>query len=256
MDRTLNVYSLPSYVHPEDLAGGTVVVIDVLRASTTIIHALAAGAREVVPCLEVEDARAEAERMLSDRFVLGGERGGLTIEGFDLGNTPTDYTPDMVGGKTVVFTTTNGTRALLHCQHAERVFIGAFANASAVIRKLLSYEKIHILCAGTQGEISRDDILVAGMLVEWFQRRCGLEYRLNAQAIVARENWTSAFAMPYSSGAEPIPPELLATQLRNSPGGRNLIEVGLDEDIVTASRVDQFDLVPELDLRTFRITCP
>src|SRR5262245_17681938 len=102
----LDVYLLPDLAEPAALAAKTVVVIDVLRATTTIVHALAAGAREVVPCLEVEEARQVAAR-LGKVAVLRGERGGVAIAGFDVGNSPAEYTRERVGGKTVVFTTTN-----------------------------------------------------------------------------------------------------------------------------------------------------
>src|SRR3954447_24007137 len=119
------VHLLPALVEPETLRDQTVVVVDVLRATTTIVHALAAGARAVVPCLEVEEARQRAANLPAGSAVLGGERQGLRIEGFDLGNSPTEYTPERVAGKTVVFTTTNGTRAMLHARGARRVVLGS-----------------------------------------------------------------------------------------------------------------------------------
>src|SRR5262249_5944787 len=147
----LCVHLLPSLTTPADLAGGLAVVIDVLRASTTICHALAAGAKEVIPCLEVEEARERANRYVPGDAVLGGERGGLRIEGFDLGNSPREYTPTTVGGRTVLFTTTNGTRAMRQCTEAARVVIGAFVNLSPVCREveraLMAGRDAHLLCA-------------------------------------------------------------------------------------------------------------
>src|SRR5437773_10831626 len=93
----LDVYLVPDLVESAALAGKTAVVIDVLRATTTIVHALAAGAKEVVPCLEVEDARRIAKEV-GESAVLGGERGGLPIPGFDLGNSPAEYTRERVAG--------------------------------------------------------------------------------------------------------------------------------------------------------------
>jgi 2-phosphosulfolactate phosphatase len=238
-------------VSPEDLAGGSVVVIDVLRASTTILHALAAGASEVIPCLEVDDALSIASKSRSD-YILGGERGGLPIDGFDLGNSPTDYTPDRVQGKAVIFTTTNGTRAMMRCRQAGRVAIGAFVNAAAVVEWLTGQERVHLICAGSAGRVSRDDVLFAGMLVERLQRQ-GLAYSLNAQAITARENWIASFAIPYTTCAEPLPRDLLAQELRKTIAGQKLVSVGLADDILTASEIDKFHSVPELDLVTFRI---
>jgi 2-phosphosulfolactate phosphatase len=253
MTQVLNVFALPKLVAPDEFAGGTVVVIDVLRASTTIVYALEAGAKEVLPCLEVRDARSVAADLAREDAVLGGERKGLPIEGFDLGNSPSEYAAYRVGGRTVVFTTTNGTRAMLHCTQAARVLIGAFVNASAVFEALIGAEQVHLLCAGTRGQMSDDDILLAGLLVDRLQSRGGMVYKLNAQALTARERWLASFALPYALGAEPLAPELLATQLRKTPGGRNLVAVGLEDDILAASRIDLFSAVPEMDPATLRI---
>src|SRR3954466_4840732 len=124
----LNVYNLPSEVEERELAGGTAVVIDVLRATSTICQALAAGAREVVPFVTVEDALAAAAKVGRSNVVLGGERHGVLIPGFDLGNSPSEYTPAAVGGRLVFITTTNGTRALQHARLAKRVVVASFLN--------------------------------------------------------------------------------------------------------------------------------
>jgi len=253
MTPTLNVYSLPRLVDPEKLSGGVAVVIDVLRASTTIVHALEAGAAEIVPCLKVDEARIVAEQFPEGTVVLGGERKGLPIEGFDLGNSPLDYLPHIVEGKAVVFTTTNGTRAMTQVRTADRVLIGAFVNASAIVKELVDQKHIHLVCSGTDGQISQDDVLLAGMLVERIMREGGLLYEQNAQAITAREAWLHSFALPRALGAEPLEPERLAAELQKSAGGRNLVNVGLEADILTASRIDQFQSVPELDPEKLRI---
>src|ERR1700730_8781422 len=113
-DREVRVHLLPQLARPGELRGGVAVVIDVLRATTTIVHALAAGCLAVRPCAEVEEARALAGSMRAGRVLLGGERGGLPLPGFDLGNSPRDYTGKVCRGNTLVLTTTNGTRALIH----------------------------------------------------------------------------------------------------------------------------------------------
>jgi 2-phosphosulfolactate phosphatase len=256
MHPTLNVHPLPTHVAPEDLAGGTVVVIDVLRASTTIVHALEAGASEVVPCLAVEEARAMAARLPGGSAVLGGERDGLPIDGFDLGNSPAEYTPDRVKGRVVVFTTSNGTRALGRCRMAERVLIGAFVNASAVSERLAGAGRIDLLCAGARGQYGRDDLLLAGLLVDQLLRQGGVVYRLNTRAVSARRIWRSFHALPYGRGtpaAHRPEPERLARALRDSAGGRNLTAIGRDDDILAAAQIDRFRSVPELDTETLRI---
>ena len=256
MPRNLNVYAMPSVVPPDELAGGAVVVIDVLRASTTIVYALDSAAREIVPCLEVDDALAIAQSTPGDDVLLGGEREGRPIEGFDLGNSPEEYTPERVGGKMIVFTTTNGTRAISHARTARRLLVGAFVNAEAVAVELAGEDQVHLLCAGTRGQVSEDDVLAAGLLVDRIRRHAGEVHELNAQAATAREFWNHAFSVPQALGAEPIPPERLAARLHRSLGGRDLVALGLEADILAASRIDQFPCVPHVDPASMRIRLP
>lgn len=132
MPRELVVHPLADDVPLEALAGATVVVIDVLRASTTIVHALAAGAAEILRCGDTETARGLAATLPPRKALLGEERLGFPIEGFDLGNSPWEYTPDRVAGASLVFTTTNGTRAMERCRLAKRVLLGAFVPVEVV----------------------------------------------------------------------------------------------------------------------------
>jgi 2-phosphosulfolactate phosphatase len=253
MPPRINVYSLPKYIDPEELAGGTVVVIDVLRAATTIIYALRAGAKAVIPCREIDEARRIAARFSPNEKILGGERGGLPIEGFDLGNSPEEYVPNRVRGKTVVFTTTNGTQALLHAKRAKQILLGAFVNVSAVAEKLLGQEKIHLLCAGTEGKPGDDDILLAGMLAEKLQRQGGVQYKLNDQAIAACDLWRHTLEIVRASAAHPPKPEPLAKILRRSLGGKNLVSLDLDRDVLAAAQIDRFAIVPQFNPETARI---
>ncbi|HPZ82915.1 MAG TPA: 2-phosphosulfolactate phosphatase [Thermogutta sp.] len=248
----LNVYAVPSLADPKELEIGTVVVIDILRATTTIVHAIAAGATAVVPCASVEDAQRLAEILHetddTTSVLLAGERECLPIPGFDLGNSPSEYRPEVVFRAVIILTTTNGTQAFQVCRRAQRVLVGAFVNASAVLKALFEESHaVHLLCSGIEGEFTRDDTLFAGMLVDHLERKSGLRYELNAQAITARENWRAAFAPPYSSGAEPIPPEMLAAQLRNSAAGEKLIAAGMESDIYDAARIDLFTCLPTFD---------
>jgi 2-phosphosulfolactate phosphatase len=253
MSPHLNVFGLPKYAALDELAGGTAVVIDVLRAATTIVYALEAGAKEVIPCREIDEARELAKKFSRKDVLLGGERMGKPITDFDLGNSPEEYLSYEVDGKTIIFTTTNGTQAMAHARAAKQIFLAAFANVSAVVQRLLGREEVHILCAGTDGEFSEDDILLAGLIVERLQKLGGMVYVLNAQAIAAREFWLNRFALPHAIGAEPIEPEHLESELRKCRGAKNLIELGYDEDILAAARVDQFKGVPELDRESFRV---
>jgi 2-phosphosulfolactate phosphatase len=248
---SLSVHFLPALVAAGELADSQVVMIDVLRASTTITQALAAGAAAVIPCREVDEARQLAAKYPGGETVLGGERGGLPIEGFGLGNSPSEYTQATVGGKTVVFTTTNGTLALMRCQAAAAVFIGSFVNLSAVVKRLDGKRPIHLLCAGTRGQITREDVLCAGAISELLLETIADEMLINDQARIARDCWRAG--VPH--GARPLKALAgeLSLALHDTQGGRNLMAIGLEHDIDTAAEVDRFDLVPQLDLASWRV---
>jgi 2-phosphosulfolactate phosphatase len=230
----VTVHLLPELFEPAELAGGTAVVIDILRASTTICHALDAGATKVIPCLTVEEAHAQAEKT-DDDVLLGGERGGVRIAGFDLSNTPMEYTSDVVAGKTILFTTTNGTEALHRSQEAERVLIGAFVNLSAVVACLSAEDRpIHLVCAGTNGAVSGEDVLFAGAVVAGvFENRENLVLG-NDSARLALDFWRANSQNDAN----------FRQAMRDSQGGRNLQKLGLTADIERAGERDLFDFVP------------
>jgi 2-phosphosulfolactate phosphatase len=182
---------------------------------------------------------------------LGGERGGLPIAGFDLGNSPAEYTNATVAGKTVIFTTTNGTLALMQCKAAARVFIGSFVNLSAVVKRLTGERAIHLLCAGTRGQITREDVLCAGAIAELFLETSTDEPQLNDQAQIAIDCWRSA--VPHGARSPQVLAGELSLALHDTQGGRNLIAIGLEHDIDAAAEVDRFDIVPQLDVTQWRI---
>ena len=231
-ERDVQVHLLPALIPPGGLAGGVAVVVDVLRATTTIVHALAAGCTCVRPCAEVEEARELAGQMRVGRALLGGERDGRPLPGFDLGNSPREYTTELCRGNVLVLTTSNGTRALLAAREAPRTLVAAFVNYSAVCDQLgRETRPIHILCAGTEGEVALEDTLLAGALVDFLGESGGV--RLNDSARLA---WDC-----YEHHGR-----VLLGALEVSKGGAKLRTLGYDEDIRAAARVDQFHLVPEL----------
>ena len=236
----VNTHFLPQLLEPKNLHGSTVVVIDILRASTTIISALAAGARNVYPCRDVAEAFRIAAQ-LEPAVVLGGERDGLRIEGFQLGNSPSEYTSEVVGGKNIVFTTTNGTLAMESCRAADRVLIGAFANQSAVVESLATQPQVDLVCAGTHGEVTREDVLFAGSVVARLSRS---KIVINDASRLARDAWCHL---------ESAPPDRLTKALQESQGGRNLVKIGHGGDIAHAAQLDTTNLLPELDVRNWQI---
>lgn len=253
-DHYLRVHNRPEDVDERELAGSTVIVIDLLRATTTICQALASGAREVVPFREIDEALAAANRVGRANVVLGGERGGKRIEGFDLGNSPAEYTPEAVSGRPVFITTTNGTQALYHARLAGRVVIGALVNLSATVASVKDERRIDILCAGTDGCETKEDILVAGAMVGDLEEVPGADWYSNEAARSAFHVW--GIQIGKSVVTSRTIEERLPIDLRNTPGGRNLIEIGLDQDIVDCAQIDRLSIVPELDVRNWRITVP
>jgi 2-phosphosulfolactate phosphatase len=239
-------------VPAEGLAGSTVIVIDVLRATSTICQALASGAREVVPFLEIEDALVVAAKTDRREIVLGGERGGKRIDGFDLGNSPAEYTPLTVGGRRVFITTTNGTRALHHARLAKRVILGSFLNLSAVVASVKDADRVDILCAGTDGAETSEDILAVGAIVYKLLADASARWRPDDNAIAAEHKWQTLEQAAKANSA-PLH-ELVVTELRHSCGGENLIAVGNGSDLADCAQVDVLDVVPEFNIHDWRIT--
>jgi 2-phosphosulfolactate phosphatase len=241
----IDVYLLPQLAPAGALREKTVVVIDVLRATTTMVSALANGASGILPCLEVEEARRKAGETRG--AVLGGERAGLPLEGFDLGNSPADYQAERVANRTVVFTTTNGTRAIRACAGASRLLMAALVNRHAVSRQMAQERQVAIVCAGTRGEISSEDVLLAGALLETLSELGGAFSDGDAgggndQAWLARSAWRNLHDAAGNLRG-------LSQALRQSRGGRNLANLGMHGDIDFAAQLDRFEIVPELDTR-------
>jgi len=245
---TIHTHLLPGLLNETDLTGSTCVIIDILRASTTMIHALANGARAVVPCLNVEDALAAAQRFPAEQRLLGGERHGELIPGFDLDNSPFRYGPETVRGKTVIFTTTNGTRALWASRSAQQVLVGGFVNLSALVRRLKqSSETVHLVCAGTDGQLTAEDILFAGAVVRELQSPATSEQAWksgNVQSDLARDYFV----------ARDRTPESFRQAFFESLGAQNLIELGMTADIDRCLQRDLFECVPQWNGSTGKLT--
>ena len=229
--KTLRIHLLPP---PEGLPRTDLaVIVDVLRASTTIASALHAGAECVVPCLTIEAAR---EAAVTRGALLGGERGGVKVDGFDFGNSPTEYCSEKVAGKTIAFTTTNGTKALQLSLASREIVIGAFANLSGVTERCAVEPQVDIVCAGTDGAISAEDVLFAGLLGS----------RLTDFHAFKPADDATGIAIDFSRANTENPPRLLEA-VRQSQGGKNLIKLGYDADIQFAANIDRFSIVPTYD---------
>ncbi len=224
-ERELHVHFAPEFVAPERFAGGVAAVADVLRATTSIVHALAAGCVSVRPCRTADEARRLAAE-LPGPVLLAGEREGLPLPGFDLGNSPGKFTP------------TNGTRALLHAAAADRVLVAAFVNLTAVCERLRRGTcPVHVLCAGAKGEPALEDALLAGAIVDHIAHEGTL---LNDTARLAWATWREHRH------------DVLAA-LEAGTGAAGLRSLGYDDDIRAAAEVDRFAVVPELRREPVRV---
>ena len=241
------VHLLPSLIPPGSLRGGVAVVVDVLRATTVMVHALAAGCEAVIPCGEIDEAQAVAAGLPPGTALLAGERGGLPIPGFDLGNSPGDFTPEVCEGKTLVMTTTNGTRgdprqpggrAGLHRRLRQPE--GDVRRAVVQFLKKDHGHPIHIVCSGTEGFISLEDSLLAGALAK-NSRRDGRPMPARANALWQRRSVDRAVSVARGG----------TSTWNNAPSGQ-LLERGPRRpecdpnrawrtDIEAAAEFDRFD---------------
>jgi 2-phosphosulfolactate phosphatase len=200
-----------------DLSLTTAVVFDVLRATSTMITGLEHGVEQFFPVETV--AAARARRAQDPSLLLAGERGGLPLEGFNLGNSPAEFKG--ISGKSVVLTTTNGTVALQRVRRAKRIYVGALLNLDALARALESEEPSDLLlvCAGTGEEFALEDAIAAGGLVERLSQNA-----LSDAALLATTLYREA-----SSD--------VTSYLRGSKNGRSLANIGKAKDIEECARV-------------------
>ena len=230
----IDVHFTGSTTGQQDLHDRVVLVIDVLRASTSIAAALANGARAVIPFEGVDDAIMRARSLEQSDVLLAGERKMAPIPGFPLGNSPREFTADVVTGKTIVMTTTNGTAALYHANGAGEVLVGAFANYGVILARLRaaarSDKSITIICAGTNGRFALEDAICAGRFVRGVARR-GIQPQLGDAANVAA-------MIDRRMGAD------LPAVLRDSEHGRALIDAGRGEDVTYCATLDSHPVIP------------
>jgi 2-phosphosulfolactate phosphatase len=200
----------------------TCVIFDVLRATSSMLTALAHGAEEIHPARTVDEARG-LKRSMPDAL-MGGERHGERIEGFDVGNSPLEYVTGMP--RRIISTTTNGTVAIRACEHAQRVVIGALLNMATLARALQSGSpRLLLVCAGTFRDPALEDIFAAGMLCSHFSGAAFSDSALTAQALFQRYA-----ADPFSA-------------LAASRNGRVLLGKGRTEEVRWCAQVSRFDVL-------------
>jgi 2-phosphosulfolactate phosphatase len=232
----IDVFFNPVGVNPPDVQGKSVVVIDVLRSTSTVAVALFNGAKAVIPAASTEEALRLAQNLERDDVLLAGERKSLRIPGFALGNSPLEFTAEAVQGKTVVLTTTNGTPALIAAQGAREVIAAAAVNFSAVAAQcrvaLEAHGELIILCSGRERQFALEDAFAAGRLIKVLLPEGGLRrVKVNDGGIASLEiarhygdRWLRAF--------------------RASTHGQALAELGFQDDLRVCAAEDTHPILP------------
>lgn len=223
---------LPVGPRPTSLSAKTVVVIDVLRATSVIVHALSRGAAEIIPVATVEEAFNRRSLAPARSTLLGGERESRKIDGFDLGNSPREYGNERVNGKRLILTTTNGTKAFHLVASGREIIAASFFNIGATARRCLGLDTdLLIFPSGDEGRFSLEDVVCGGMLIDRIlnEKRGPVSLTDASQAALIlylrfRENPVEA--------------------LRLSSHGKDLMERGFEEDLDYCAQVDMTDIVP------------
>ncbi len=230
----LDVAFTPAALTPAEVQGRTVFVIDILRATTTMCAALSHGAKAIIPVASTEEALRLAQTIGSVDVLLAGERNCVRIPGFQLGNSPREMSESAVRGKTLIVTTTNGTKALLACQGAAAVYTAAAANLGAAAERAReAIEKdggLLIVCGGREGAFSLDDAYCAGRLAEAALGSRKPHRGMNDAAIASLD-----LVRRYGHRWE--------RPLSYSRAGRELIRLGFREDVLASARLDAYPVL-------------
>lgn len=238
--KEIELFTIPGEVPEAYLKDKVAVTIDVLRACTTIAHALASGAAGVVPAKGVEEATKLQASLDRGSTLLCGERNGLKIKGFDLGNSPLEYTEDVVKGKTLIMASTNGTPAMTKASAARVQLLCSFANVGLVAEGLRTSKKgvgaksdIAVICSGRDGRMALEDTVCGGMLADILERDglVDLVEGANDAAVAARDLY-----LKYSDS--------LSEMVRGCSHGRYLESIGFGPDLEICSKVDSVSILP------------
>jgi len=238
----LRINFVPTIEHAarDSFAGTTAVVIDVLRFSSAVVAALEAGVSRIIPVEDIETATRLADSGKRKTKLLAGERKGLPIEGFDLFNSPAEFTKRRVNGKTIIMTTSNGSRGVLLASKASRTIVCSINNLGAVARAVRDDERLSILCCGAEGRIAIEDLYCGGLLLNAVEDRADMEALNDGGRIAMLLSRESGF------DAEKL--------LTGSDRGRELAGAGYGEDVLHCAKRDISDIVPVLRQGAIRIS--
>lgn len=230
----INVYPYPAAITEKQYFGKTAIVVDVLRSSTCMVEALKNGATQLIPARDAGEAMAFAVHLGRRESLLAGENGGVAMQGFDLGNSPQEFREDVVQGKTVVFCTSNGTGAIHAARTAANLLIGCLRNCTATAKKAAGYENdIIIICAGTAGESSLDDMIAAGGILQALVE----EY----EAVPEMNDFAKVCGYLYSAWRSG------EVDIASAKHYNTLVKLGFESDIAYCLAEDKTDCVPRYD---------
>ena len=237
----IDIQFVPSPPNPNLLTDRVVVVIDVLRATSVMVHAMSQGALEIIPVATIEEAFKIAKVFPRSSILFGGERESKKIPGFDLGNSPKEYVAERVKGKKLVLTTTNGTKAFHLVSSGKEILVGSFFNMGAVAQRCLELDRdLLIFPSGDGGSFSLEDSICGGMLIELITQKKEKEISLTDASQCAKilfqrfeDNLSDAFHLSHH--------------------GKELINRGFEDDLVYCAQIDMTDIVPEFKAGVIRV---
>lgn len=229
-----------TFFTPSELAGvninaDVIIVIDVLRGATVVSAALKAGAERVIPVAEPGQALKIADALGRDKVLLAGTLDGHKIEGFDLGNSPSEYTPLSVKRKSIVMCSPNIAYALETCSHMGRVLLGCFNNVNSALSSSDGIKTLIILCSAKMGRFAMEDAVCAGMYIQFILNKIEGQFSLNDASSAARY----LFYRHHRN---------ILGMLEQSSQGYYLTQLGYHDDLQYAAMTNVMNIVPELSL--------
>jgi 2-phosphosulfolactate phosphatase len=240
----IDIQLLPSPPDSDTLIDRTVVVIDVLRATSVMVQAISQGALEILPSVSAEEACQMAKVFPRGSILLGGERESKKVPGFDLGNSPKEYVAERIRGKKLILATTNGTKAFHLVSSGKEILVGSFFNIGAAARRCLESDRdLLIFPSGDEGDFSLEDTICGGMLIELITRKGKKSISLtdasySAQTLYQgfKNNLLGAFQLSHH--------------------GKELIIRGFEDDLVYCAQINITRLVPIFREGVIRVPLP
>jgi 2-phosphosulfolactate phosphatase len=228
----IDIQLVPSALKSDSLLNRTIVVVDALRATSVIVHAMCEGALEILPVATVEEAFQTAKAFPRGSVLLGGEKESEKIPGFDLGNSPREYAAEKVKEKKLILTTTNGTKAFHFVSSGKEILVGSFFNIGAVAQRCLELDgDLLIFPSGDEGNFSLEDTICGGMLIELIEQKARKSISLTDASYSAqilyqkfKDNLLEAFHL--------------------SRHGAELIDRGFEDDLAYCAQIDITNVVP------------